>query len=279
MDLGIQIPQKINLLSHVLLETLSFSHVPKAEMLLLHPGQIPLPWEDQALHPHKAPAHSVCISDIPRAQEQGHGKVTDDVRMRDAQKDTKETANSVHGFGNTLRERKDQPQNQATASTTLLGQIWPDNLKAFTDSSISFPQVKPMYMQICLLDKQTRAVLRALSFFCSHTASGEEPFNITTIMNQSLLSFPPDSHLLTLFSTPFPCCTCWVLKFMSRLCYGELPVLNLLRQRTEGLWVCWASCKQGLKFLLSGINSWSVISIPAQWYQFLVSDTNFCWVI
>ncbi|TRZ22087.1 hypothetical protein HGM15179_004991 [Zosterops borbonicus] len=118
MDLGIQIPQKINLLSHVLLQTLLFSHVPKAEMLLLHPGQIrPSPASSQG------PSPQCLISDIPRAQEQGHGKVTDDVRMRDAQKDTKETPNSVHGFGNTLRERKDQPQNQATASTTLLGQI------------------------------------------------------------------------------------------------------------------------------------------------------------
>lgn len=34
---------------------------------------------------------------------------------------------------------------------------------------------------------------------------------------QFLLSFLLDFHLLTLLSTPFSCCTCWMLKFMSRL--------------------------------------------------------------
>lgn len=49
MDLGIQIPQKINLLSHVLLQTLSFPHVLRAELLLLDQGWCPQPMGDQAL--------------------------------------------------------------------------------------------------------------------------------------------------------------------------------------------------------------------------------------
>lgn len=43
MDLGIQIPQKINLLSHMLLQTLSLPHVLRAELLLLDPGWCPQP--------------------------------------------------------------------------------------------------------------------------------------------------------------------------------------------------------------------------------------------
>lgn len=74
MDLGIEIPQKDNLLSHVLLQTLSFPHMLRAELLLLGPGQCPQPMGDQTLHPHQAPAHSISISDIYPAQEQGHGE-------------------------------------------------------------------------------------------------------------------------------------------------------------------------------------------------------------
>lgn len=42
-----------------------------------------------------------------------------------------------------------------------------------------------------------------------------------------------------------------MLDFMSRLCYGQLAVLKLLRRRTGDLSDCWASFKEGLQFLVS----------------------------
>lgn len=157
MDLGIQIPQKINFLSHVLLQTLSFPHVLRAELLLLDPGWCPQPMGDQALTRHSissspssasSPQH-LHLGYLPSsgARPWGRPQVRPQWEMH---RKTPRRSSSVHGFGKTLRERQGPATKPAhMAPTTLLGQIWPDNLKAFTDSATSLPQVKQMYRNVC----------------------------------------------------------------------------------------------------------------------------------
>lgn len=128
------------------------------------------PWEDQALHPHKAPAQSLCISVFTQLRSKAMGEGTDEVTMRDAQKDTKEKLKTEAGPAT-------KPGH--IASTTLLRKIWPDNLKAFTNSPISLPQVKHTYR--CLLDNKPELCSELCHSPVTHMASGEEQFNSTTI--------------------------------------------------------------------------------------------------
>lgn len=84
----------------------------------------------------------------------------------------------------TPRRNSRQRQGPATkpghiASTTLLRKIWPDNLKAFTNSPISLPQVKHTYR--CLLDNKPELCSELCHSPVTHMASGEEQFNSTTI--------------------------------------------------------------------------------------------------
>lgn len=74
MDLGIQIPQKINLLSHVLLQTPSFSHVLRAELLLLDPGRCPQPMGGPSPASSQGTSTEPLHLSIYTAQEQGHGR-------------------------------------------------------------------------------------------------------------------------------------------------------------------------------------------------------------
>lgn len=171
MDLGIQIPQKINLLSHVLLQTPSFSHVLRAELLLLDPGRCPQPMGGPS------PASSQGTSTQPlhlRDLHSSGARPWERAQMRSQWEMHRKTP----------RRNSRQRQGPATkpghiASTTLLRKIWPDNLKAFTNSPISLPQVKHTYR--CLLDNKPELCSELCHSPVTHMASGEEQFNSITI--------------------------------------------------------------------------------------------------
>lgn len=126
MDLGIQIPQKINLLSRVLLQTLSFPHVLRAELSLSDPGQCPQPTGGASPPSSQGSrAHSICISGTYIAQEQSHGEGDKHkVRMRDAWKDIKQKLGwSPFLWQRCSRRGNDWLRSQATLLTASLGRF------------------------------------------------------------------------------------------------------------------------------------------------------------
>lgn len=118
MDLGIQIPQMINLLSHVLLQTLSFSHVLRAQLLLLDPGSMgePSPASSQGPSPqhlHLRYLHS------SGARLWGRSQMSQNERCTERHQG--ETRDSVHGFGKTQREARTSYKTRPQLQQLCLG--------------------------------------------------------------------------------------------------------------------------------------------------------------
>lgn len=101
-----------------------FPHVLGAELLLLDPGWCSQPMGGAALHPHRAAATASVSQILTQLRGKAMAKVTDEVTMRDAQKDTKEELRQCPWLWKNTQEK----QGPATkpghiASTALLGQI------------------------------------------------------------------------------------------------------------------------------------------------------------
>lgn len=122
------------------------------------------------------------------------GKVTDESEWEMHRKTPRRNSRQCPWLWKNSERGKDQLQNQATASTTLLGRIWPDNLKASTDSPISLPQVKHMYMQICLLDNKPE--------LCSELC--HSPVTIQQVQKSDLTSPQLMNKISSVFSSWLP---------------------------------------------------------------------------
>lgn len=108
MDLGIQIPQKINLLSCALLRTLSFPHVLRAGLSLSDPGWCPQPTGGTSpassqgsspQHPHLRYLHNSGVKPRGRSQTQGQNE-------RCMERHQAETQMVSVSLTKTLRERQ-----------------------------------------------------------------------------------------------------------------------------------------------------------------------------